>query len=133
MGGDYEDTQKQLALEKDIETELGISAEESPQQDEDGVDTVGNNVDYNQFKAFVDAYGVGVRAGTITPQEDDEKFVRQFLGLPDENSFVTQTWVDDGGARRPITLQSQDTFEAQGEQTQESEGEETEIEDDEED
>lgn len=66
-------------------------------------------------KQMIDAYGVGVRGGTITPQQSDENHFRNLLGLPPVEQPVLDAWEADGGARRPITLKSQDTFEAEGE------------------
>lgn len=57
-------------------------------------------------KERMDAYGVGVRAGAITPQAVDEDSFRIDLGLPPVGPDVQGAWVDDGGVRRPITLQS---------------------------
>jgi len=51
-------------------------------------------------------YGVGVRAGMITPQIEDEKQFRELVGLPGVTEPVVDTWADDGGTRRPITLKS---------------------------
>lgn len=55
-------------------------------------------------KAQADAYGVGVRAGAITPAEADEEFMRNNLGLPKPGPAVAGAWKDDDGVRRPITL-----------------------------
>lgn len=58
-----------------------------------------------RIKAEADAYGVGVRAGVITPQTDDEKAFREKLDLPAMSTEVQKVWKeDDKGARRPITL-----------------------------
>lgn len=56
------------------------------------------------MKSMIDAYGVGVRAGTITPTAEDEKLWRDLMDLPDMSSAVTNAWKEDGGFRRPITL-----------------------------
>ena len=52
----------------------------------------------------MDAYGVGVRAGAITPNDEDEAAFRESLGLPAMNTNVNKAWSEDGGVRRPITL-----------------------------
>ena len=64
-------------------------------------------------KEIIDAYGAGVRGGSITPQEDDENHFRNLLGLPVSTQPVQDAWEKDGGARRPITLKSQEGFEEQ--------------------
>lgn len=61
-----------------------------------------NSVD--QVKAQMDAYGVAVRAGVITPQPADEDSFRQKLGLPPMSNEAKSAWKDDKGVRRPITL-----------------------------
>ena len=60
--------------------------------------------DYEVVKAKLDAYGVGVRAGGITPHQADEKSFRSLLALPDMSQFIDTSWADDDGFRRPITL-----------------------------
>lgn len=57
-----------------------------------------------QAKIEMDAYGVGVRAGAITPNTEDENFFRQKLNLPSASSDVMKAWEKDEGTRRPITL-----------------------------
>lgn len=62
------------------------------------------NEDIADIKAKFDAYGVGVRAGAITPQRDDEEVFRQSLGIPNIGKEAEKAWKDDEGVRRPITL-----------------------------
>jgi HK97 family phage portal protein len=57
-----------------------------------------------EAKIRMDAYGVGVRAGAITPQTDDEEQFRQLVGLPGLSEDAKKAWADDKGVRRPITL-----------------------------
>jgi len=64
------------------------------------------------LKEQADTYGVGVRAGMVTPQKIDEEDFRQKAGLPKMSNEAESAWADDGGIRRPITLQSQSAFEA---------------------
>jgi hypothetical protein len=58
-----------------------------------------------QLKIAMDTYGIGVRAGAITPTAEDEKFFRAQTGLPLLTSEAKEAWKEDGGVRRPITLQ----------------------------
>lgn len=58
-------------------------------------------------------YGVAVRAGVITPQVDDEEHFRKRMGLPPVNASVRETWVKDGGTRRPITLSTPEAIQQQ--------------------
>jgi hypothetical protein len=47
---------------------------------------------------------VGVRAGALTPQTDDEENFRQKMGLPAMSEDAKAAWAEDEGVRRPITL-----------------------------
>jgi capsid protein len=51
----------------------------------------------------VDAYGVAVRAGAITPQMEDEEKLREVLKLVGMSAAVKAAWKKDG-IRRPITI-----------------------------
>jgi lambda family phage portal protein len=57
-------------------------------------------------KASAENYGTAVRAGAITPQVQDEEDFRVRMGLPAVSDDARNAWEEDGGARRPITLQS---------------------------
>lgn len=61
-----------------------------------------------EAKAAMDAYGVGVRAGAITPNNNDEDHFRTALKIPKANENVKKAWQEDGGVRRPITLVGKD-------------------------
>lgn len=61
-----------------------------------------------EFKVLADSYGVAVRAGSHTPQTDDEIFFRKAGGFPAMSEAVRKAWEKDGGIRRPITLQVDD-------------------------
>lgn len=63
--------------------------------------------DLAAVKAKTDAYGVAVRAGLLTPTLEDEKLVRADVGLPAPNEDVQKAWEEDGGVRKPITLQAE--------------------------
>ena len=52
----------------------------------------------------IDAYGIAVRAGVLTPQEADEEYHRGLLGLPGASPAVGKSWDEDEGTRRPITI-----------------------------
>lgn len=66
----------------------------------------------DDFKRDVDAYGVGVRAGALTPQPEDEKHFRKKADFPVMSEKVEDAWTSDGGVRRPVTLQSGVAFDA---------------------
>ena len=61
-------------------------------------------MDVAKFKGLIDAYGVGVRAGAITPQSQDEAFIRAQFGLPVMSAQVVAAWTDSGNVKQPITL-----------------------------
>ena len=65
------------------------------------------------MKSKLDGYGVGVRAGSITPQIDDEESLRAEMGLPPMSLAAREAWKRDNGTRRPITIQA--TGEGEGE------------------
>jgi len=81
----------------------------------------GNDVDaispVDDFKKRADAYGVGVRAGAITPQPTDEKHFREMSELPEMSKEVQSAWDSDGKVRRPITLQSGVEFSSEAAQS----------------
>lgn len=56
------------------------------------------------LKRVLDAYGVGVRAGTITPTPEDEKYFRSLAKFPEMGEKVLEDWNASGGIRKPITL-----------------------------
>lgn len=60
------------------------------------------------MKRKLDAYGVAVRAGTFTPQVEDEAAYRLEFGLPSMSKAAIDLWNDQGNVRQPITLQSGD-------------------------
>ena len=61
-------------------------------------------MDVAKFKSLIDAYGVGVRAGAITPQSQDEAFIRSKFGLPEMSPQIVSAWADAGNVKQPITL-----------------------------
>jgi hypothetical protein len=54
---------------------------------------------------LLDAYGIGVRAGVITPCLEDENEFRAMMGLKPAPALVVQAWSSQGGTRAPVTLQ----------------------------
>ena len=61
---------------------------------------------FDTLKAKADSYGVGVRAGSITPQTADEEVFRKEFGLPIMSDAVEDAWAESDGIRRPTTLKS---------------------------
>lgn len=55
-------------------------------------------------RAQLEAYGVAVRAGVITPTVDDEEHWRKQIGLPPLPQAVRNAWKKEQDVRRPITL-----------------------------
>lgn len=60
-------------------------------------------VDAEAFRQRVDAYGIAVRAGVITPQREDEEYFRRMAGAPALSGAASSTWEKEP-VRRPITL-----------------------------
>ncbi len=80
------------------EAEDDADPDDDKDEDRDDADSI------ESLRAAIDAYGVGVRAGTFTPTQEDENHFRAKLGLPKITSDVQRAWREDGGVRRPITL-----------------------------
>lgn len=55
-------------------------------------------------RTLLEAYGVGVRAGVLTPCLQDENEFRKMLRLPEAPPEVVEDWQSSNGIRRPITL-----------------------------
>jgi capsid protein len=86
QGGDVEETFRDIAADNQLAALAGI------------------NIDSDNLRLAADAYGVAARAGVVTPNAEDEKFFRQKLQLPKMPKEVEQSWQDEGGTRRPVTL-----------------------------
>ena len=56
-------------------------------------------------RILLDAYGVGVRAGVLTPCMQDENAFREMFGLSAAPTEVVAQWDATKGVRMPITLQ----------------------------
>jgi len=57
-----------------------------------------------KLKTLIDSYGVAVRAGVITPQVEDEKYMRKQFGLPVMSAATEADWGRTEGVRKPLTL-----------------------------
>ena len=62
--------------------------------------------DVSKLRVLMDAYAIAVRAGVMTPNLDDEIYLRELFGLPVVNDAVRADWEKSGGVRRPITLKT---------------------------
>lgn len=60
--------------------------------------------DIAKLRAFVEAAGVAVRAGLLTPSMDDEIYIRKYFELPEMNADVKAEWERSNGTRGPITI-----------------------------
>lgn len=72
-----------------------------------------DTIDIANNKARMDAYGVGVRAGALTPIYEDEESFRLALKLPASTNAVRSVWEKEP-ARRPITLATEGGAPADG-------------------
>ena len=52
---------------------------------------------------LIEAYGVGVRAGVLTPCIEDENEFRKQFGLAEASDAVKADWKASNGVRHPIT------------------------------
>lgn len=123
QGEDIEDVFGEIVEENDMAENMGVDLSMVDQAAAPPVDDPRLN-DIQVMKARVDAYGVSVRAGAVTPQETDEAMFRADLGLPSMSPDVAAAWTDDGGIRRPITLaQKESTTGGQGVEPKEADAE----------
>jgi hypothetical protein len=65
--------------------------------------------DAKDLRTYIDAYGVAVRAGVLTPSKADEESMRKLFGLPPMDEAVSADWDKSGGVRKPITLAKEDS------------------------
>lgn len=68
------------------------------------------------LKILLDLYGVGVRAGVITPQAQDEEYFRTIIDLPEMSDEVKADWADTNNVRKPLTLKQAEAVDEQIEQ-----------------
>ena len=98
----------QMKKDKDVFEKAGIDVEWiiKPEASADPSNNPGmeGTMTPEDLKRVLDAYGVGVRAGTITPTEKDEEYFRSLAKFPEMGDAVVGAWKEDGGFRRPITL-----------------------------
>lgn len=93
--------------------EVGLSFKSNINMNQDSSSELELNTQFDDLKKQLDAFGVGVRAGAITPTEDDESYFRDLLDMPKANSNVAESWKEDGGYRRPITLKGAEDSESE--------------------
>jgi len=112
-GTPWEDKLPQLIKERQILRAAGIDepiaetlAQGEPEENENAPAQGDRIEDVTLLRNKMDTYGIGVRAGTLTPQVDDENHFRAQLGLPAASNPITEAWDNDGGTRRPVTLAS---------------------------
>jgi hypothetical protein len=98
---------KENVEDKNVMIDLGL-VDESSQVTDGGQPASGSTVSER-----MNAYGIGVRAGAITPQIMDEESFRNDLSLPAMGPDAKEAWVDDDGVRRPITLASKTQIDAE--------------------
>lgn len=55
---------------------------------------------------LLEAYGIAVRAGAITPCLQDENQFRKLMGLEPAPAEVVADWSETKGVRKPVTLQA---------------------------
>lgn len=56
------------------------------------------------FTDEINAYGIAVRAGSVTPQSQDEMHLREIMGLPEMSPEAKAAWAKSNNVRTPITL-----------------------------
>lgn len=107
-GKDFEEIIEEQAIEKILIEEAGLLVTNAAENDAPPEVQATNEVPSatEELKARMDTYGVGVRAGALTPQQDDEEAFRKEAELPAMSEDAKSAWEEDNGVRRPITLAS---------------------------
>ena len=59
-------------------------------------------------RTLLDSYGVGVRAGVLTPCLEDEQWFRKLIGLDPASAEVIADWASTNGIRKPNTLKAEE-------------------------
>ncbi len=95
---------KEMFKTAGVEVEWIIEKQNEIQTDPNAPVTPKGELTPEDLKRVLDAYGVGVRAGTITPTPEDEAYFRTLCKFPDMGDAVIAAWKEEGGFRRPITL-----------------------------
>lgn len=108
-GSDFRENVKRLANENEFvaNANMPIDPKLRPEAEQEGNETGNvdpNGIDFETLKSEFDAYGVGVRAGAITPSPEDEIHFREIAGFPAMTAEAKKYWDDEGNVRRPITL-----------------------------
>ena len=70
--------------------------------------------DVTKLKTLLDAYGVAVRAGCVTPCFEDEEFFRKTIGLVAPTEQIKKYWEEQGGIKRPLTIKQSEEIEGAG-------------------
>ncbi len=97
-------TDKKMFKDAGIDVEWILENEAKIENDPNAPVDAAGTLSAEDLKRVLDAYGVGVRAGSITPTAEDEKYFRTLAKFPDMGDAVVKAWADEGGFRRPITL-----------------------------
>lgn len=98
---------EQIQKDKKMFKDAGVNVDwiiENVSSDSIDVASGENQMTSAEFKTMIDAYGVGVRAGSITPTLSDEEYFRALAAFPQITEEVRGSWEEDGGFRRPVTL-----------------------------
>lgn len=105
-GGDFEDVLRGRAREKSLFAKHDLAEPAAASSPGAGAPLDGDEsvAEIEQLRAAMDTFGVGVRAGAITPTPEDENYFRERAGLPKVTAAATAAWKKDGDVRRPITL-----------------------------
>ena len=114
--------------QKEISEEEGVTPVETvtyqkneiPSIQPVGTEGGGGDAGLMDLRDQAETYGVGVRSGMVTAQKKDEQDFRVKAGLSKMSGEAEDAWKQDGGIRRPVTLQSQSAFEATQDQLEEN-------------
>lgn len=86
------------------EADPNADPDADPAEDQsDGRNSEQREADAAMIRSMVERYGVAVRGGVVTPQEEDETFFRSLIGVPEAGPLVREAWAKEK-VRRPVTL-----------------------------
>lgn len=97
----FESRQRVQSYEEQLGGPLFAGSAPEVTPDPNAEDGASENED---LTAEINAYGVAVRAGAVTPQSEDEEHLREAMGLPPMSAEAKTAWENAGNVRTPITL-----------------------------
>lgn len=107
LGYDPERLMEEIKQDREAADAAQVQFDSDPRQDASKAPAEAEKADESGEPLIdMNAFGMAVRSGFITPQLEDEPVIRGVLGLPNLGPAARSLWVAQGGVRQPITLKS---------------------------